>query len=96
MKDAGMKDANPGANALVDLTVPRGPRPAVMLRSARPTALPSLPEGHRLFAGYNQGLGEKLVLIETLKDAQDLWDSQDNMLESPVWYSAPATFTGSN
>lgn len=96
MIDAGMKDANPGAEALVDLTLPRGPLPAVMLRSTRPAQLPSLPEGHRLFAGFDQGLGEQLMLVETLEDAQYLWDRQDFMLASPVWYSAPATFTGSN
>lgn len=96
MIDVGMKDANPGAQALVDLTVPRGPSPAVMPRSTRPAVLPRLPEGYRLFAGYDQGFGEKLVLVESLEDAQYLWDQQDFMLVSPVWYSAPALFAQDN
>jgi hypothetical protein len=95
----GPKATTPGAEALVDLTRgqgSRGERLPVMPRGNRPVALPSLPEGHRLFAGYDQGLGEQLVLIETLEDAQELWDRQDYMLESPIWYSAPVLFAQDN
>jgi hypothetical protein len=96
MIDVGMKAGTPGEEFLVDLTLPRGGRPAVMFRSSRPTALPSLPEGHRLFGSLDQGLGERLYLIESLADAQDLWDKQDYALAAPVWYSAPAMFVTDN
>jgi hypothetical protein len=96
MIDLGMKDDNPGADALVDLTVPGHPGLVVMQRSTRPVQLPRLPEGHRLFGTLNQGFGERLFLIETLEDAIRLWDWQDLAMEAPMWYSAPALFPGNN
>jgi hypothetical protein len=95
--DLGMKDDNPGAEALVDLTKPGDHgSPPVMLSGTRPVRLPQLPEGHRLFGTLDQGFGERLFLIETLDDAVRLWDLQDLAMASPVWYSAPALFTGDN
>jgi hypothetical protein len=94
--DLGMKDDNPGADALTDLTVPKDGRLPVMPKSTRPAQLPQLPEGHRLFGTLNQGFGERLFLIETLADAVRLWDWQDLALEAPTWYSAPALFAGDN
>lgn len=94
----GFTADNPGRENLVDLTVPRGPLPAVMYRSQRPTALPHLTEGHRLLCGYDRGFGEELYLVETLEDVQQMWDWADvgGVIVSPVWYSAPILYVEAN
>jgi hypothetical protein len=42
---------------------------------SRPVALPNLPEGWDLICGYDQGLGERLLVCESLEDAQRLYDA---------------------
>jgi hypothetical protein len=96
MIDAGMKASAPGAEALE--LVPNPPIAGWRDPSGRPRQLPRLAEGHRLFAGFDQGRGEKLILIETLEDAQAVWDAYagGGAIYSPTWYSAPILFAEDN
>jgi hypothetical protein len=42
----------------------------------RPDAMPELPDGHSLICGYEQqGLGERMIVCDTLEDAQTLFDA---------------------
>ena len=42
----------------------------------RPTAMPELPSAnHRVICGYNQGLGEHIIVCESLEDMQELYDA---------------------
>jgi len=52
------------------------------------TQLPSLPANHRVICGFEQGLGEKLIVCESLSDMQELYDSyrQGGALRIK-WYS---------
>jgi len=43
--------------------------------TGRPTRKPTLPEGWDVVAGYNQGLGERLIVCESLEDMQTLYDA---------------------
>lgn len=63
----------------------------------RPEQLPRLPAGHRLFCGYDQGQGERLFLVETLEDMQQLDDAYAQGGALTIrWYSAPVVFTDDN
>lgn len=60
----------------------------------RPEQLPRIPAGHHLFCGYDQGLGERLFLVETLGDMQQLDDAYAQGGALTIrWYSAPVIFT---
>ena len=37
--------------------------------------MPALPDGHALICGYDQGLGERMIVCDTLEDAQRLFDA---------------------
>ncbi len=41
----------------------------------RPTQLPYVPEGSKVICGYDQGLGERLFVCESVEDMQQLYDS---------------------
>lgn len=41
----------------------------------RPTRFPVLLGDDKLVAGYDQGLGERMIVCESLEDMQQLWDS---------------------
>ena len=43
--------------------------------SGRPSRMPSLPQGHDVICGYDQGLGERMIVCESLEDMQQLYDS---------------------
>jgi hypothetical protein len=43
--------------------------------TARPSQKPILPEGWDVVAGYDQGLGERLIVCESLEDMQTLHDA---------------------
>lgn len=43
--------------------------------SGRPTAFPRLREGDSLICGYDQGLGERLIICKSLEDMQTLYDA---------------------
>lgn len=38
-----------------------------------PSQFPRLPEGHNLICGYDQGLGERMIVCETLEDMKELY-----------------------
>jgi hypothetical protein len=58
--------------------------------------MPPLADGTRLFAVIDQGVGARLILVETLEDAQYLWDKQDFLLRAPEWFVAPVLFVQEN
>lgn len=41
----------------------------------RPTRMPHLPEGHSVICGYDQGLGERMFVCNTLEGMQQLYDA---------------------
>jgi hypothetical protein len=41
----------------------------------RPTQMPALNEGDAVIAGYDQGLGERMIVCDTLEDMQQLFDA---------------------
>ncbi len=43
--------------------------------SGRPTAFPRLQEGDSLICGYDQGLGERLIVCESLEEMQQLYEA---------------------
>lgn len=54
----------------------------------RPTRMPHLPEGHRVICGYNQGLGERIFVCNTLEGMQELYDAYDSGGALSIrWYS---------
>lgn len=66
----------------VDLLVP--------LRNVhgRPTRLPPVPDGSQVICGYDQGLGERLFVCESLEDMQLLYDGyRKGGALSIYWYS---------
>ena len=53
----------------------------------RPTALPELSGDEMLIAGTDRGLGEVLIVCESLEDAQEIYDSYARgLLLSIRWY----------
>jgi hypothetical protein len=62
--------------------------------SGRPTEMPRMAPEHKLFAGYDQGFGEKLIYCETLEEMQRLWDAYyaGGAVFPPKWYSGPVIF----
>lgn len=43
--------------------------------SGRPTRMPSLEEGESVICGYDQGLGERMIVCESVEDMQQLFDA---------------------
>lgn len=41
----------------------------------RPTTMPRVPTGHNVICGYDQGLGERMIVCESLEDMQQLYDA---------------------
>ena len=41
----------------------------------RPSQMPSLPKGHDVICGYDQGLGERMFVCKSLEDMQQLYDA---------------------
>jgi hypothetical protein len=97
MLDLGLRKDVTGADALELVDKPGTWHPQ-MGQGERPAQMPRLPEGHQLFAGYDQGFGEHLVLCETLDDVQKVWDgyARGGALFPPSWYSAPVLFAEDN
>ncbi len=62
--ELGKKDQIFGAEKLVPLTI-----------SGRPTKMPSVPTDHAVICGYDQGLGERIIICATLEDMQELYDA---------------------
>jgi hypothetical protein len=54
----------------------------------KPERMPKLITGHKLICGYDQGLGERLFVCESLVEAQQLYDSYYNGGAIRInWYS---------
>jgi hypothetical protein len=54
----------------------------------RPSQMPSLPQGHDVICGYDQGLGERMIVCESLEDMQQLYDSYARGYALRIyWYS---------
>lgn len=84
MQDLGKTD-----NSVINLVLTTG----IRFSPSRPEQLPVLQAGHQLFCGYDQGLGERLFLIEALADAQRLYDAYANGGALTIkWYEAPVLF----
>lgn len=57
----------------------------------RPSVMPTVPDDHKVvICGYNQGLGERMIVCETLEDMQALYDAyaRGGALEIH-WYHGP-------
>lgn len=79
MKELGMKDKIFGVELLKDLTVP-----------AEPTEFPRIPEGHSVICGFDQGLGERMIVCETLEDMQRLDKAYGEGMALDIhWYHGP-------
>ncbi|HSI20570.1 MAG TPA: hypothetical protein VLA04_02600 [Verrucomicrobiae bacterium] len=54
----------------------------------RPTTLPTVPKDHKVICGFNQGLGERIIVCESLEDMQHLYDSYAQGYALSIhWYS---------
>ena len=57
---------------------------------SRPTSMPIVPSGHEVVCGYDQGLGERMIVCETLEEMQELYDAYARGGALRIyWYSAP-------
>src|SRR5438270_12247091 len=56
----------------------------------RPTSMPRLGKGDKVICGYDQGLGERMFVCESLADMQQLYDAyyQGGALQIH-WYVGP-------
>lgn len=55
----------------------------------RPTRMPSLPKGHKVICGCDQGLGKHMYVCETLEDMQQLYgEYESGNAISIYWYSS--------
>ena len=79
MIELGKRDEIFGIEMLVKLSI-----------SGKPTSMPSVPDDHSVMCGFDQGLGEKLYVCESLEDMQHLYDSYaKGMALRITWYSGP-------
>lgn len=63
MIELGNKDKIFGAESLESLEI-----------SGRPQSMPSVSSGWKVICGYDQGLGERMIICESLADMQGLYD----------------------
>lgn len=76
MYELGKKSEIPGADNLIPLKI-----------SGRPTAMPVLKEGEKVICGYDQRLGERLIICENLTEMQQLDDAYASGMASRIcWY----------
>lgn len=72
MYELSKKDEMVGADSLrplqlhIDLRVDQ---------NSRPVAMPVLRGQEKVMAGYDQGLGERMIVCESLEDMQELYDA---------------------
>jgi hypothetical protein len=68
---------------------------AELLRSiqgihGRPTQMPFLRGDDKVICGYNQGLGERMIVCESLEDMQELFDKYAQGYALQIsWYIGP-------
>jgi hypothetical protein len=79
VRELGKKDEIFGADLLVPLGLYR-----------RPDKMPVVPEGHSVVCGYDLGLGERMIVCDSLEEMQKLYDMYaQGFALNIVWYSAP-------
>lgn len=82
----GKKTEVAGAESLRQLGYRTIPRES----SGRPSELPKLQPGERLIAGFDRRIYETLYVVETLEDAQHLWDEYAKGMASELkFYAGP-------
>ena len=64
MINLGKKDQVFGADQLIPLKI-----------EGRPTQLPTTPEESKVLCEFNQGLGERIIVCNTLEEMQELYDA---------------------
>jgi len=56
----------------------------------RPMVMPRVPQDHKVICGYDQGLGERIFVCETLEEMQYLYDAYARGGALRIhWYSGP-------
>ena len=64
--------------------------PYAGFRSQRPMQMPSFDDDKKLICGYDQGLGERMIVCEGIEDAQELYDAYARGGALHIhWYTAP-------
>lgn len=59
-------------------------------RSQRPAQMPPFDNDKKLICGYDQGLGERMIVCEDIEDAQELYDAYARGGAVDIhWYVAP-------
>lgn len=52
--------------------------------------MPTVPTGHSVICGYDQGLGERMIVCETLEDMKTLYEKFAQGYAIKInWYSGP-------
>jgi hypothetical protein len=83
MTELGKKNEIFGADLLIALTFERTP-------DGRPVSMPSIPNDHKVVCGYDQGLGERMIVCESLEEMQTLYDAYARGGALRIhWYHAP-------
>jgi hypothetical protein len=72
MVELGMKSEIFGAELLVPITLGFGQKD---IATGRPIRMPEVPQGHKVICGFDQGLGERMIVCESLDEMQQLWDA---------------------
>lgn len=56
----------------------------------RPVVFPLLAAGHKVIAGYDQGLGERMIVCDSLEEMQEVYDNyaKGGALRLQ-WYAGP-------
>ncbi len=78
MRELGKKDEIFGAELLRPVRIDQ-----------RPTSMPALKDDEKVICGYDQGLGERMIVCDSIADMQELFDaySQGGALRI-FWYIA--------
>lgn len=85
MIDLGYKEDMLDKDEFLLLTIPKSQRTG----NGYPTAMPTVPKGHRIFCGHTRRSKEQIYLCESLQDMQKLFDGYTKGLASNiVWYHA--------
>lgn len=71
MREIGKREDNPNASSLQ----PVNEREVNDRGGGRPTKLPRLGASQCIICEYDQGLGERLIVCESLGDMQELYDN---------------------
>lgn len=70
MTELGKKDEIFGAELLRELRAYND----YQVSNGRPTSFPRLQKDEKVIAGYDQGLGERMIVCDSLEEMQELYD----------------------